>query len=171
MLRRRMSWKLGSAGCSPRVPWLLSNFAFRNVYTQGRYSTTTKKGRIIPGPPAGSCWRVSKAKFEELDRDNRISWGESEDNQPGSKRFLSEVQQDVVPQTYWPGKDVGSTRNAKPSSPRNVFASSPPSSRMSLQRPAATASSSSTRPTFALGARRRGTIPAGQCQPYQAQPQ
>ena len=97
----------------PRGMWLLSDLAARNFYADGRYSIATKTGRIIPGPPAGSYWRVSKAKFEELDRDNRIWWGESGDNRPGIKRFLSEVRDGVVPQIYWPWKDVGSTRNAK----------------------------------------------------------
>ena len=96
-----------------RGPWLLSDLAARNVYRDGRYPITTKSGREIPGPPAGSYWRVSKKKFEELDGDNRIWWGESGDNRPGIKRFLSEVREGVVPQTYWPWKDVGSTRNAK----------------------------------------------------------
>jgi len=97
----------------PRGVWLLSDLAARNFYAQGRYPITTKSGKVIPGPPAGSYWRVSKGKFDELDRDKRIWWGESGDNRPGIKRFLSEVRQGVVPQTYWPWKDVGSTRNAK----------------------------------------------------------
>lgn len=97
----------------PRGVWLLSDLAARNYYAQGRYPITTKSGKVIPGPPAGSYWRVSKDKFEELDRDNRIWWGESGENRPGIKRFLSEVRQGVVPQTYWPWKDVGSTRNSK----------------------------------------------------------
>ena len=97
----------------PRGVWLLSDLAARNFYAQGRYAITTKIGKVIPGPPAGSYWRVSKEKFDELDRDNRIWWGETGENRPGIKRFLSEVRQGVVPQTYWPWKDVGSTRNAK----------------------------------------------------------
>lgn len=97
----------------PRGVWLLSDLAARNFYAQGRYPITTKSGKVIPGPPAGSYWRVSKEKFDELDKDNRIWWGESGDNRPGIKRFLSEVRQGVVPQTYWSWKDVGSTRNAK----------------------------------------------------------
>jgi adenine-specific DNA-methyltransferase len=97
----------------PRGVWLLSDMAARNFYAQGRYPITTKTGRVILGPPAGSYWRVSKEKFDELEQDNRIWWGESGDNRPGIKRFLTEVRQGVVPQTYWPWKDVGSTRNAK----------------------------------------------------------
>ncbi|MFH1737451.1 MAG: site-specific DNA-methyltransferase [bacterium] len=97
----------------PRGVWLLSDLAARNFYAQGRYPITTPSGKVIPGPPAGSYWRVSREKFDELDRDNRIWWGESGVNRPGIKRFLSGVRQGVVPQTYWPWKDVGSTRNAK----------------------------------------------------------
>ncbi|NWG07844.1 MAG: site-specific DNA-methyltransferase [Chloroflexi bacterium] len=97
----------------PRGPWLLSDLAARNFYAQGRYPITTPKGRIIEGPPAGSYWRVSKDKFEELEKDNRIWWGKSGNNRPGIKRFLSEVQEGVVPQTLWFWKDVGSTRHSK----------------------------------------------------------
>lgn len=97
----------------PRGPWLLSDLAARNFYAQGRYPITTKVGRVIDGPPAGSYWRVSKERFDALDRDGRIWWGESGDNRPGMKRFLSDVRAGVVPQTLWSWKDVGSTRNAK----------------------------------------------------------
>jgi len=97
----------------PRGPWLLSDLAARNPYSAGLYSIKTRTGRVIKGPPAGSFWRVSKERFERLDADNRIWWGETGDNRPGIKRFLSEVKQGVVPQTLWRWKDVGSTRNAK----------------------------------------------------------
>lgn len=96
----------------PRGPWLLSDLAARNPYSLGLYTIKTPSGKIIPGPPAGSYWRVSKEKFDELDRDNRIWWGKG-DVRPGIKRFLSEVKEGVVPQTIWSWKDVGSTRNAK----------------------------------------------------------
>ena len=97
----------------PRGPWLLSDLAARNYYAQGRYSITTPSGKVIKGPPAGSYWRVSKEKFSELEKDNRIWWGKSGSNRPGIKRFFSEVRPGVVPQTLWMWKDAGSTRHAK----------------------------------------------------------
>ena len=97
----------------PRGPWMLSDLAARNFYAGGRYSITTKAGRVINGPPAGSYWRVNEEKFWKLDADNRIWWGASGDTRPGIKRFLSEVRSGVPPQTFWSWRDVGSTRNAK----------------------------------------------------------
>jgi adenine-specific DNA-methyltransferase len=96
----------------PRGAWLLSDLAARNQYTQGLYPITTPSGRVIDGPPAGSYWRVSREKFDALDADGRIWWGEG-NTRPGIKRYLSEVKSGVVPQTLWGWQDVGSTRNSK----------------------------------------------------------
>jgi len=97
----------------PRGPWLLSDLAARNFYAAGRYPITTPSGKVIEGPPAGSYWRVSRERFDELDKDNRIWWGKAGANRPGMKRFFSDVRDGVVPQTLWPWREVGSTRNAK----------------------------------------------------------
>ncbi|MGG1950254.1 site-specific DNA-methyltransferase [Ralstonia solanacearum] len=97
----------------PRGVWTSGDLAARNFYGEGRYPITCPSGRVIEGPPAGSYWRVSKAKFEELDKDARIWWGKDGNNTPRIKRFLSEVKQGVVPQTLWTYDEVGHTQDAK----------------------------------------------------------
>lgn len=97
----------------PRGPWTSGDVSARNYYSEGTYPVTCPSGRIIPGPPRGSYWRVSKEKFLELDQDRRIWWGKHGNNMPRIKRFLTEVKEGVVPQTIWPHGLVGHTQEAK----------------------------------------------------------
>jgi len=61
----------------------------------------------------GTYWRVSKERFDEMDRDRRIWWGADGNNMPRLKRFLSDVQDGIVPQTIWLHSEVGNTQEAK----------------------------------------------------------
>lgn len=97
----------------PRGPWKTSDLSARNYYSDGTYSLTTPSGRVIEGPPKGRYWTISKERFEELDLDNRIWWGQKKDSIPQFKRFLTDVKDGVVPQTMWFYKDVGHTQEAK----------------------------------------------------------
>lgn len=97
----------------PRGLWTSGDLSARNYYSVGIYPITAPSGRVISGPPKGMYWRVSKEKFAELDRDNRIWWGEAGNNQPRLKRFLTEVMEGIVPQTIWFHQEVGNTQEAK----------------------------------------------------------
>ncbi|NBB75146.1 MAG: site-specific DNA-methyltransferase [Bacteroidetes bacterium] len=97
----------------PRGPWKPSDLSARNPYKHGTYSITTPSGRVIEGPPKGAYWRVSKEKLLRMDEDNRIWWGEDGSNVPAIKRFLSEVQDGLVPQTLWTYDEVGHTQESK----------------------------------------------------------
>lgn len=93
--------------------WTSSDLSARNFYSLGTYPVTSPSGRVIDGPPPGRYWTISKEKFLALDTDNQIWWGAKGSNQPRFKRFLSEVQGGVVPQTIWTHEDVGHTQEAK----------------------------------------------------------
>lgn len=97
----------------PRGPWTSGDLSARNYYGEGTYAVTCPSGRLIDGPPPGTYWRVSKAKFNELDRDGRIWWGTDGGNMPRLKRFLSDVKEGRVPQTLWTYQEVGHTQEAK----------------------------------------------------------
>ena len=97
----------------PRGPWTSGDLTARNFYGEGTYSITCPSGRVIEGPPTGTYWRFSKKNLEELINDNRIYWGPDGNNTPRLKRFLSEVKQGIVPQTFWPHTEVGHTQEAK----------------------------------------------------------
>jgi len=96
-----------------RGPWKPGDLSARNYYSLGTYPITTPSGRVIGGPPNGMYWRVSEEKLKELDANNRIWWGKDGSNVPAIKRFLSEVKQGMVPQTWWSYEEVGHTQDAK----------------------------------------------------------
>lgn len=76
------------------------------------YEITTPSGRKVTSP-SGTCWRFSKERFQELVNENRIWFGEDGSNVPRYKRFISDVQDGVVPTTWWDRKDVGDNQQAK----------------------------------------------------------
>lgn len=97
----------------PRGPWTSGDLSARNYYSEGTYPITCPSGRIINGPPSGRYWIISEKKFHEWNKDGRIWWGESGNNMPRFKRFLTDVKQGRVPQTLWEHDEVGHTQDAK----------------------------------------------------------
>jgi adenine-specific DNA-methyltransferase len=97
----------------PRGAWTSSDLSARNYYSAGTYSIGSPTGRVIEGPPKGRYWTISKDKFLEFERDNRIWRGAKGDNRPRLKRFLNEVREGIVPQTIWLHSEVGNTQETK----------------------------------------------------------
>jgi adenine-specific DNA-methyltransferase len=97
----------------PRGPWKASDLSARNFYSKGTYAITCPGGRKVAGPPKGNYWRYSEKNFWGLHADNRIWWGSDGNAIPAIKRFLTEVNQGRVPQTFWPYTEVGHNQDAK----------------------------------------------------------
>ena len=110
----------------PRGDWSSSDLSARNFFSEGIYSVTSPSGRVVSGPPPGTYWRVSRRKFDSLDRDKRIWWGPNADGTPRLKRFLSEVKDGRTAQTLWSFKDVGHTQEAKQMVVKRAMRSSTP---------------------------------------------
>lgn len=96
----------------PRGVWQSDNFSVGPVVESKVYEIQTPGGRKIM-PPDGRCWLLTKERYEEFLRDNRIWFGEDGNNVPRVKRFLSEVKNTVTPMTIWKYTDVGHSQDAK----------------------------------------------------------
>jgi adenine-specific DNA-methyltransferase len=93
--------------------WTSNALQSRNYYSKGNYAIKCPGGRVIGGPPAGTFWRMEESKLWELDRDNRVWWGNSRNNSPRIKKFLSEAKQGMVPTTWWTHQFAGTNSGAK----------------------------------------------------------
>ena len=108
----------------PRGPWTSGDCTIsltggqrgaqyaKTGFSANIYEITTPSGRKLL-PPPGTCWRFSKERFAELVAENRIWFGVDGANVPRFKRFLTDVQEGVVPVTWWPRDEVGDNQDAK----------------------------------------------------------
>lgn len=94
-----------------RGPWTSGDLSVGPRIESKVYEITAPSGRKIL-PPSGYCWRLDEKTFEQYKKDNRIWFGESGDNVPRIKRFLSEVKQGITPMTVWKYTEVGHSQDA-----------------------------------------------------------
>lgn len=92
--------------------WQSDNLSVKRVTPKDIYPIRTLSGREV-WPPAGRSWCVSKEKFKELIKDDRIWFGPKGDSSSRLKRFLSEVQDGTVAKTIWSRNEVGDNQEAK----------------------------------------------------------
>lgn len=65
-------------------------------------------------PKRSRVWAYGKEQHEINERENRLWWGKKGTNGvPRYKRFFSEVDEGVVPQTVWTWQEVGNTQDSK----------------------------------------------------------
>jgi adenine-specific DNA-methyltransferase len=96
-----------------RGPWRLGPiFAAGERHDGLMYAITTPSGRKV-SPPKGSHWRMLEDQFWKMVKEGRILFGEKGDNNPAVKLFLSEVQEGLVPRTWWSHTEVGHSQEAK----------------------------------------------------------
>jgi len=97
----------------PRGPWLQGdNGTAKSGSASLLYPITLPSGRVVM-PPKGNYWRFSKENFEKSREDGRVYFGADGDRMPVIKRYLSDVQDGVVPRTWWPAEEAGTNQSAK----------------------------------------------------------
>ena len=95
-----------------RGVWKPADFSVKTYMAANDYPITTPSGRVI-NPPKSRCWVTSEEKFKELIADNRIWFGETGNNVPSVKKFLSEVKNGSTSMTVWTYQEVGHNQDAK----------------------------------------------------------
>ncbi len=97
----------------PRGPWLQGDNGTAKSGTDSlRYEITLPSGRVVV-PPKGNYWRFSKENFENARKENRVYFGANGDGLPLIKRYITDVQDGVVPRNWWPGEEAGTNQDAK----------------------------------------------------------
>jgi Adenine specific DNA methylase Mod len=95
----------------PRGNWSSDNY----VSNKSRFERPTlwypiqhpKSGEDV-WPEESAVWRYSREKHATMVKEGRLYWGpDMTYKRPRLKRFLSEVQDGVVPSTWWPFQEVG----------------------------------------------------------------
>ena len=93
--------------------WRPDNLTVKTVSESYLYEITNPNtGKKYP-PPKGRCWLTSSSKIEEWITEGRIFFGKNNDGAPQLKRYLNEVQQGIIPNTYWSYDEVGHTDSAR----------------------------------------------------------
>ncbi|PCK30585.1 site-specific DNA-methyltransferase [Pseudoalteromonas piscicida] len=98
----------------PRGPWTSGDLTAKagpGRRAEQFYEITLPSGRVV-SPSKGTAWRFTRERFNELVADNRIYFGQG-NSMPRLKRFLSETDPGLVPDTWWSGADVGTADTAK----------------------------------------------------------
>lgn len=63
--------------------------------------------------PNGRCWVYTKEVMNRMIAENRVWFGNSGNNMPAIKRFLSDVKKGMSCKTIWPYQEVGHNQEAK----------------------------------------------------------
>ncbi len=100
----------------PRGSWQSVAFSVQSEDSERRkeyrYEITLPSGRKV-GPPVGRHWNGLPSRYEEMRREGRLWFGSDGNNPPRQKVFLSEVQDGIVPDTWWTHEETGNNQEAK----------------------------------------------------------
>ncbi|MGH3429483.1 MAG: site-specific DNA-methyltransferase [Pseudonocardiaceae bacterium] len=109
----KSSSKYSNPDGDPRGAWRNGPiFAPEERHDGLMYTIVTPAGRTV-STPSGSHWRMTEPGFWRLVDDNRITFGQDGNGTPAVKLFLEEVQDGLVPRSWWPHTEVGHSQEAK----------------------------------------------------------
>jgi adenine-specific DNA-methyltransferase len=87
--------------------WRTDNLSVKTYSKEYDYPVENPKTMKIYYPPKGRCWLTNKNTLLKWIEEGRVFFGKDENGAPQLKRYLNEVQQGIVPITYWSYNDCG----------------------------------------------------------------
>ncbi len=100
----------------PRGDWQSVSYSVQSEDSEKRkayrYPIDLPSGESA-NPPAGRHWNGLPERTEKLILENRLWFGPKGDRSPRLKVFMNEVQQGIVPDSWWNHEDNGNNQEAK----------------------------------------------------------
>lgn len=93
--------------------WRSDNLSVRTYSANYDYPIVNPSTGVAYNPPQGRSWMTNKETVEKWIADNRIFFGQDGKGAPQLKRYLNEVQNGVVPTTFWSYEDCGHNDEAR----------------------------------------------------------
>ena len=94
-----------------RGPWRAQDLSASKPYSAGQFTIIGPKGQRFD-PPPNRYWRMNEAQYREWLQDERITFGVSGRGRPMLKRFLSEAQPGLTPNSWWDHEFAGHNKEA-----------------------------------------------------------
>ncbi len=96
-----------------RGPWRTDNLTAKTYSADYDYPITNPNTGVAFSPTQGRSWITNSESMAKWIEDKRVFFGKNGKGRPQLKRYLSEVQQGVVPVTIWSYDEVGHTDAAR----------------------------------------------------------
>ncbi|MCW5590858.1 MAG: site-specific DNA-methyltransferase [Burkholderiales bacterium] len=96
----------------PKGPWTATDLTRAEHRDRDYWGLVTPSGKTV-FPAKGRSWSRPKENIEKLKKDGRLWFGSKGNNLPRLKKYLSEMDGGVTPQSIWFHTEVGNNQEAK----------------------------------------------------------
>ena len=93
--------------------WRPDNLSVRSYTTNYDYPIVNPNTGVSYNPPKGRCWMTNAETVERWIKEGRVFFGQDGKGAPQLKRYLKEVQDGVVPTTFWSYEECGHNDEAR----------------------------------------------------------